>query len=60
VGPYEYEPYAIEASRENQWNTMDISDIDQDGDDDMIIGAMYLQNVLKIQKVDASQDLEQK
>ena len=60
TGPYQYDPYAIEASKENQWNTMDIGDIDQDGDDDVIIGAMYLQNVLKIQKVDTRDNLEQK
>lgn len=53
TGPYQYNPYAIEASKESQWNPMDIGDINKDGDDDVISRVMNLQNVLKIRNVDA-------
>ena len=36
---------------------MDIADIDQEGDKDVIIGANYLQNTMKIQKVDTHQPI---
>lgn len=39
---------------------MDIGEIVQDSEDDVIFGVMYLQNVLKIQKVESSQDLDRK
>jgi hypothetical protein len=60
TGLYDFEPYAFEIAGENQWNTMDIGDIDKDGDDHVIIGAVYLQNVLRIRKVESDEKLEQK
>lgn len=44
-GEYKFIPYSFEVAAQNQWNVMDIVDIDEDGDLDVIIGAMNLQNV---------------
>ena len=38
----------------------EVNDYDGDGDLDILIGAMYLQNVLTIQKVNNAEDIEKK
>jgi hypothetical protein len=44
-GAYTYTIYSFDVAAQNQWNVMDIADLDEDGDLDIIIGAMNLQNV---------------
>jgi len=48
-GDYNYTANSFEAAAQNQWNTIGMADIDEDGDQDLLIGAMNLSNVLKIQ-----------
>lgn len=43
-------PYKYQAGAWNQWNTMDLGDLDQDGDMDVILGAMNLESILKDQQ----------
>lgn len=58
IGLYEFLPFAFAASAQNQWNTMDVADLDADGDQDILIGAMNLENVLKIQKIQTRDEIE--
>lgn len=58
VGPYDFNPYAFEASAQNQWNTMQIADLDNDGDEDILVGAMNLSNVLKDQRNDTKDEID--
>lgn len=48
-GDYDFNAYSFEAAAQNQWNTIDMVDIDSDGDQDILIGAMNLSNILKVQ-----------
>lgn len=59
-GIYNYTPYSFRAASDNQWNTITSGDFDMDGDLDILVGAMYLQNVLTIQKVNNAEDIEKK
>ena len=60
LGLYNYKPYSFSASSDNQWNTITTGDFDMDGDLDVLVGAMYLQNVLTIQKVNNAEEIEKK
>jgi hypothetical protein len=42
---YEYLPYSFQVAAQNQWNVSTVADLDKDGDLDILIGAMNLQNV---------------
>jgi len=46
---YEYIPYSIPEAAQNQWNTMEVVDVDADGDMDVLVGAMNLNAVLASQ-----------
>lgn len=59
-GVYNYKPYSFSMASNNQWNTITSGDFDMDGDLDILVGAMYLQNVLIIQKVNKADDIEKK
>jgi hypothetical protein len=43
---YEYTPYSFQEAAQNQWNTMELVDVDADGDMDVLVGAMNLNAVL--------------
>jgi len=60
LGLYNYKPYSFSAAGDNQWNTITSGDFDMDGDLDILVGAMYLQNVLTIQKVNNADEVEKK
>ena len=49
VGPYTFKPYAFSIAAENQWNVMAAADLDRDGWLDVIVGAMDLQSVGRMQ-----------
>jgi hypothetical protein len=49
VGPYKFQPSAFSIAAENQWNVMAAADLNQDGWLDVIIGAMDLQSVGRMQ-----------
>jgi len=51
IGNYDFIPYTFQEAALNQWNTMQMADLDDDGDQDVIIGAMNLANVLKMQEL---------
>ena len=46
IDQYDYEPFSYELASVNQWNTMDMADLDGDGDKDILIGAMNLEKIL--------------
>jgi hypothetical protein len=49
VGPYRFQPYAFSVAAENQWNVMAAADLNRDGWVDVIVGAMDLQSVGRMQ-----------
>jgi hypothetical protein len=49
AGSYRFQPYAFSIAAENQWNVMAAADLDRDGWLDVIIGAMDLQSVGRMQ-----------
>ena len=58
AGRYEFRPYAFTAASGNQWNVMATADLNKDGWLDVIVGAMDLGNVSKLQRRTAGAALE--
>jgi hypothetical protein len=50
VGRYQFKPYAFSIARGNQWNVMTMADLNRDGRPDVIIGAMHLADIARIQR----------
>lgn len=50
TGAYAFRPYAFSVSAGNQWNLMATADLNKDGRPDVIIGAMYLENIARRQR----------
>ncbi len=50
IGSYQFMPYSFAASAQNQWNNIAVADLDADGDQDVIVGAMNLENVFNMAK----------
>jgi hypothetical protein len=45
-------PYTIKEFNEGHWITMDAGDVDRDGDEDIIIGSLFLPQELQHNKID--------
>jgi hypothetical protein len=58
TGRYTFEPYAFTIASGNQWNRMATGDLNKDGWLDVIIGAMDLGNIAKMQRRFSGQTLE--
>ena len=58
VGPYRFQPYAFTVSGGTQWSLMTTADLDRDGRPDVIIGAMRLDNIARIQRTSSRRGLE--
>src|SRR6266487_5764411 len=50
VGGYNFKPYAFSIASGNQWNVMATADLNRDGRLDVLIGAMHLQDIARIQR----------
>ena len=50
----EFTSYTIKNFSEGHWLTMDAGDVDQDGDEDIVIGSLYLPQEAKQSKTDLS------
>ena len=50
VGGYQFQPYAFTIARGNQWNVMTTADVNRDGWPDVLIGAMDLKDIARIQR----------
>jgi len=50
VGRYQFKPYAFSIARGNQWNVMATADLNRDGWPDVLIGAMDLKDIARIQR----------
>lgn len=44
TGNFTFTPFTIKGSDLGNWITMDAADVDKDGDDDIVIGSLYLPN----------------
>jgi hypothetical protein len=58
TGRYQFRPYAFTIASGNQWNLMAMADLNRDGWLDVIIGAMDLGNIVKLQRRFSGQTLE--
>ena len=58
TGRYQFRPYAFSIASANQWNLMATADLNKDGWLDVIIGAMDLGNIAKLQRSFSGQTLE--
>lgn len=58
TGRYQFRPYAFTIASDNQWNLTAIGDLNKDGWPDVIIGAMDLGNVAKLQRSFTREKLE--
>jgi hypothetical protein len=58
TGDYTFNPFSFKDAATNQWNTMAVFDADADGDKDVLIGAMNLSNVLKMQQNNITGDAD--
>jgi hypothetical protein len=58
TGRYQFRPYAFRIASGNQWNLTATADLNKDGWLDVIIGAMDLGNVAKLQRRFSGQKLE--
>jgi len=50
TGRYTFKPYAFSVSSRSQWNVMTTADLNGDGLLDVIIGAMRLENITRLQR----------
>ena len=50
AGGYQFKPYAFTIARDNQWNVMTTADLNRDGWPDVLIGAMDLKDIARIQR----------
>jgi hypothetical protein len=50
TGLYDFQPYAFTIAADNQWNLMTTADLNRDGWQDVIIGAMDLDNIATLQR----------
>src|SRR5688572_9631216 len=50
AGGHSFQPFAFTAASHNQWNLMATADLNKDGWTDVIVGAMNLDNIAKIQQ----------
>ena len=60
AGRYEFRPYAFAIASGNHWNLTAAADLNKDGWVDVIIGAMDLANISKLQRRSAGQTLAAK
>ncbi len=58
TGSHRFEPYAFTIASGSQWNLMATGDLNKDGWLDVIIGAMDLGNIAKLQRRFGGQGLE--
>jgi VCBS repeat protein len=58
TGLYTFQPYAFSIASDNQWNVMATGDLNKDGWLDVIIGAMDLASIARIQRRFPGQTLE--
>jgi hypothetical protein len=55
AGRYEFRPYAFTIASGNQWNLMTTADLNRDGWLDVVVGAMDLGNITKLQRRSTAQ-----
>jgi VCBS repeat protein len=50
TGRYAFRPFAFSVASHNQWNVMATGDLNRDGWPDVLVGAMHLENIARIQR----------